>query len=59
MDRDKTGDREDQARGLHGRLNPDARVPLYHQIFVLLRNRIYGGVLTPATRARQLTAEAT
>lgn len=47
MDRDKAGDREDQARGLHGRLNPDARVPLYHQIFVLLRNRIYGGVLTP------------
>lgn len=29
------------------RLDPEARVPLYHQIFVILRNRIYGGGLMP------------
>jgi len=32
--------------GLLGRLDANARVPLYHQIFVILRNRIYGGELT-------------
>lgn len=31
----------------HGRLDPSARVPLYHQLFVILRNRIYGGELSP------------
>lgn len=41
------GNGKDRAGALHGRLNPDARFPLYHQIFVLLRNRIYGGALTP------------
>ena len=25
------------------RLDPNARVPLYHQIFLILRNRIFGG----------------
>ncbi len=29
-----------------GRLNPKGRVPLYHQIFLILRNRIYGGELS-------------
>lgn len=32
--------------GTLGRLDANARVPLYHQIFVLLRNRIYGGALS-------------
>lgn len=31
----------------HGRLDTNNRVPLYHQIFVILRNRIYGGELSP------------
>jgi GntR family transcriptional regulator len=30
----------------NGRLDPAARVPLYHQLFVILRNRIYGGELS-------------
>ena len=29
------------------RLDPNARVPLYHQIFLILRNRIYGGEVQP------------
>jgi len=29
------------------RLDPNARVPLYHQIFLILRNRIYGGDVQP------------
>ncbi|WP_417680594.1 GntR family transcriptional regulator [Roseibium sp.] len=29
-----------------GRLNPSGHVPLYHQIFLILRNRIYGGDLS-------------
>ncbi len=29
------------------RLDPNARVPLYHQIFLILRNRIYGGAIAP------------
>lgn len=45
----------DQAKGEEGRrgmasggarLDSDARVPLYHQIFVLLRNRIYSGEIS-------------
>ncbi|ADZ72259.1 GntR family transcriptional regulator [Polymorphum gilvum] len=35
-----------QAARSHGRLNPSGRVPLYHQIFLILRNRIYGGELS-------------
>lgn len=31
----------------YGRLDTTARLPLYHQIFVILRNRIYGGEITP------------
>jgi len=38
--------REDSRRP-NGRLDPAARVPLYHQLFVILRNRIYGGQLSP------------
>jgi len=30
------------------RLDLNARVPLYHQIFLILRNRIYGGAIAPA-----------
>lgn len=47
------GDRT-QAGGLNGaggrpyrHLDAGARVPLYHQIFVILRNRIYGGEVAP------------
>ena len=29
------------------RLDPNARVPLYHQIFLILRNRIFGGEVRP------------
>ena len=29
--------------GQGGRLDPSSRVPLYHQLFVILRNRIYAG----------------
>jgi GntR family transcriptional regulator len=29
------------------RPDPNNRVPLYHQIFLILRNRIYGGTLAP------------
>jgi GntR family transcriptional regulator len=29
------------------RLDPNARVPLYHQIFLILRNRIFGGEVQP------------
>lgn len=29
------------------KLDPNARVPLYHQIFLILRNRIYGGTIAP------------
>jgi GntR family transcriptional regulator len=29
------------------RLDSNARVPLYHQIFLILRNRVYGGMLAP------------
>lgn len=29
-----------------GRLDPSGRIPLYHQLFVILRNRIYGGELS-------------
>lgn len=36
-----------QASRTYGRLDVSARVPLYHQIFVILRNRIYGGDLSP------------
>lgn len=32
------------------RVDTDARVPLYHQIFLILRNRIYGGTITPGDR---------
>ncbi|MEX3007765.1 GntR family transcriptional regulator [Hoeflea sp. TYP-13] len=35
------------ANGAHGRLNPSGPVPLYHQIFLIIRNKIYGGELTP------------
>ncbi|WP_321344629.1 GntR family transcriptional regulator [Breoghania sp.] len=28
-------------------LNPESRLPLYHQIFLILRNRIYGGEIAP------------
>jgi GntR family transcriptional regulator len=31
----------------HVRLDSGARVPLYHQIFLILRNRIYGGEVRP------------
>ncbi len=33
--------------GQHLRPDPNNRVPLYHQIFLILRNRIYGGTLAP------------
>lgn len=36
----------EQERRSYGRLNPSGHVPLYHQIFLILRNRIYGGELS-------------
>lgn len=41
MDVDQEPERRSQAR-----LNPSGHVPLYHQIFLILRNRIYGGELS-------------
>ena len=35
------------AKRTYARLDPSARVPLYHQIFLILRNRIYGGEVRP------------
>ncbi|NIA69927.1 GntR family transcriptional regulator [Pelagibius litoralis] len=44
----KTGEKTDGDAGRrYSRLDPEARVPLYHQIFIILRNRIYGGEITP------------
>ena len=37
------GDPEPASAGLGGRVDPDAKVPLYHQIFVILRNQIFSG----------------
>ncbi|WP_349360893.1 GntR family transcriptional regulator [Stappia sp.] len=45
---------------LGGALDPAGPVPLYHQIFLILRNRIYGGNLAPGERVpseQDLTTE--
>ncbi len=44
----------------YGRLDANTRVPLYHQIFLILRNRIYGGDLAAGERVpgeQELAAE--
>lgn len=41
------GDGENGRQASSVRLDPNARVPLYHQIFLILRNRIYGGEVQP------------
>ena len=53
QDRDRVGMSSVKSRAANGRdgrpngrLDPAARVPLYHQLFVILRNRIYGGELS-------------
>jgi len=45
-----SGTAETDARRLHSRLDPNARVPMYHQIFLILRNRIYKGEVRPGER---------
>lgn len=37
---------QEPERRSHSRLDPTGHVPLYHQIFLILRNRIYGGELS-------------
>jgi GntR family transcriptional regulator len=44
------GTAEPDARRPHSRLDPNARVPMYHQIFLILRNRIYKGEVRPGER---------
>lgn len=44
------GQRKDRADNAPARLDPHARVPLYHQIFLTLRSRIYSGALAPGER---------
>lgn len=41
------GERRVPARGASAKLDMNGRVPLYHQIFLILRNRIYSGALGP------------
>ena len=43
---DLTGDGERKLQS-QVKLDPNSRVPLYHQIFLILRNRIYGGTIAP------------
>lgn len=46
VDRKQAGKKNGAAGQSFGRLNANSRVPLYHQIFLILRNRIYGGELS-------------
>lgn len=46
VDRKQAGKKNGAAAQSFGRLNANSRVPLYHQIFLILRNRIYGGELS-------------
>lgn len=38
---------EERGTRPQAKLDPNARVPLYHQIFLILRNRIYDGTIAP------------